>query len=48
MNNNFDFEGPIFTRYTVICPSRCTDKNKQPVIGNAVFRDDSSICLAAI
>jgi len=47
MNNNIDFEGPIYTNYNVICPAGCA-KLKKPVIGNEIFKDDSPICLAAI
>lgn len=50
MQNNNLFDGAYNTNFRLHCPPGCLS-NKEPgmrVIGTSIFRDDSSICLAAI
>jgi len=48
METNNDFEGDLFTRFNIQCPANCKKTSKGQLIGNFIYKDDSSLCLAAV
>jgi len=48
MNGNIDFSDALYTTWTVKCPASCAKEGAKPVVGNMIYKDDSSICLAAV
>jgi len=45
--SNLDFTGGKYTQFSVNCPAGCA-KNPSKVTGKSIYKDDSSICKAAI
>jgi len=44
---NTKFDGAEWSNIKSFCPENCADK-KQEIYGNLIYKDDSSICRAAI